>query len=318
MYSEGTARWPYRLLGLDEPSDDPKLLKRAYARQLKQVDQAAEAEAFQALRQAYEAALRWAHAEAAPVVPAQPLPELAPPALSPAGNADDPLVEAQRAAPEAAADDEPLAVPAAMEGNGLPPDPAAEQATAPEPAELAHHEALERRLQAIYGLRPSFGSASRLIALLVAVEDLSLGEQRAVGFAVMAYLRKCMRRRRDGGHVLGRGFNKKLRLRLEDLFHWWTDNTELVHFAGHDQALASALLACRPRKFRPLQALFFAFRLVAALLAAGFYLALLIAAVFAMLRPDLLGLTQSPSSLVFSLLPIAILFAALIGKNLKK
>ncbi len=284
---------------------------------MKLVDQAAEAEAFQALRQAYEAALRWAHAEAAPVVPAQPLPELAPPALPLAGNADDPLVEAQRASPEAAADDDPLAVPAAMEGTGLP-DPAAEQATAPEPAELAHHEALERRLQAIYGLRPSFGSASRLIALLGAVEDLSLGEQRSVGFAVMAYLRKCMRRRRDGGHVLGRGFSKKLRLRLEDLFHWWTDNTELVHFAGHDQALASALLACRPRKFRPLQALFFAFRLVAALLAAGFYLALLIAAVFAMLRPDLLGLTQSPSSLVFSLLPVAILFAALIGKNLKK
>ncbi|MBA4203872.1 MAG: hypothetical protein C0457_02675 [Polymorphum sp.] len=317
MYSEGTARWPYGLLGFDEPSDDPKLLKRAYARQLKQVDQASEAEAFQALRQAYEAALRWAHADPAPVVPDQPLPELARPALPLAGNADDPLVEAQRASPEAAADDELLAVPAAMEGSGLP-DQAAVQAAAPDPAELAHHEALERRLQAIYGLRPSFGSASRLIALLGAVEDLSLGEQKAVGFAVMAYLRKCMRRRRDGGHVLGRGFSKKLRLRLEDLFHWWTDNTELVHFAGHDPALASALLACRPRKFRPLQALFFAFRLIAVLLATGFYLALLIAAVFAMLRPDLLGLTQSPSSLVFSLLPVAILFAALIGKNLKK
>ncbi|WP_123194767.1 hypothetical protein [Pannonibacter phragmitetus] len=60
MYSEGKAGWPFGALGLDEPSSDAKVIKRAYARQLKQVDQASEADAFQALRQAYETALRQA------------------------------------------------------------------------------------------------------------------------------------------------------------------------------------------------------------------------------------------------------------------
>jgi hypothetical protein len=49
--------WPYDLLGLDDGESDLKAIKRAYARQLKAIDPARSPDEFQALREAYEAAL---------------------------------------------------------------------------------------------------------------------------------------------------------------------------------------------------------------------------------------------------------------------
>ncbi|MEM9811807.1 MAG: hypothetical protein AAF913_04005 [Pseudomonadota bacterium] len=51
-----SAEHPWGILGLDGPTDDRKALRRAYAKQLKSLDQEAEAERFQALRLAYELA----------------------------------------------------------------------------------------------------------------------------------------------------------------------------------------------------------------------------------------------------------------------
>ena len=61
--------WVFETLGID-PQADVKTVRKAYARALKQCDQATEAERFQRIRQAYEWALRHAeHAERAVAVP---------------------------------------------------------------------------------------------------------------------------------------------------------------------------------------------------------------------------------------------------------
>ncbi len=52
------ADWPWSVLGLDGPPDDARAVKRAYAAKLKRIDPAEDSQAFQALRQAYEAGLR--------------------------------------------------------------------------------------------------------------------------------------------------------------------------------------------------------------------------------------------------------------------
>ena len=61
--------WVFETLGID-PQADVKTIRKAYARALRQCDQATEAERFQRIRQAYEWALRRAeHAQRAAAVP---------------------------------------------------------------------------------------------------------------------------------------------------------------------------------------------------------------------------------------------------------
>jgi len=51
--------WPFDILGLAQKTTDKKLIKRAYARKLKKIDQSEQIKQFQDLRQAYQSALNW-------------------------------------------------------------------------------------------------------------------------------------------------------------------------------------------------------------------------------------------------------------------
>lgn len=64
-------------LGLDADADKPTI-RRAYARELKQIDQEADAASFQALREAYDAALAWLERLPVPSVDSSPVPNFRP------------------------------------------------------------------------------------------------------------------------------------------------------------------------------------------------------------------------------------------------
>ncbi len=239
MYSEGKAGWPFGALGLDEPSSDAKLLKRAYARQLKQVDQASEADAFQALRQAYETALRQAETRTG----------IGTGTGTVEGHGDRRGHEHDGALLQSVTGSNPSGPVADPSEPVTARDRAAEAEDGGEPAsgrqEQAADEAFAALRRAIYDLKPSRRSASHLLKLLARVEDYPHDEQRDLGFAVMFYLRRCLEQRDDGGYVLKTGFSEKLKFRLNTLFHWWDDAVEMRKFVPDEDELSIALIMYR-------------------------------------------------------------------------
>ncbi len=238
MYSEGKAGWPFGALGLDEPSSDAKVIKRAYARQLKQVDQASEAEAFQALRQAYETALRQADTRTGTGIGTG--------TGTVEGHGDRRGHEHDGALLQSVTGSDPSGPVADLSESETARDRAAEAEDGGEPAsgrqEQAADEAFAALRQAIYDLKPSRRSASHLLKLLARVEDYPHDEQRDLGFAVMFYLRRCLEQRDDGGYVLKTGFSEKLKFRLNTLFHWWDDAVEMRNLVPDEDELSIALI----------------------------------------------------------------------------
>ncbi len=96
--SDNTLVWPWSVLDISETAADKRVIKRAYARKLKQIDQATDLNEFQDLRQAYKTALSLCQisqqsapsptpAPMSPVpadlaMPSAPLPDVDPPELS--------------------------------------------------------------------------------------------------------------------------------------------------------------------------------------------------------------------------------------------
>ncbi len=245
MYSEGKAGWPFGTLGLDEPTSDAKLIKRAYARQLKQVDQASEAEVFQALRQAYETALRQADTRTGTGIGTGTGTGIG----TVEGHGDRRGHEHDGALLQSVTGSDPSGPAADPSGPVTARDRAAEAEDGGEPAsgrqDRAADEAFAALRQAIYDLKPSRRSASHLLKLLARVEDYPHDEQRDLGFAVMFYLRRCLEQRDDGGYVLKTGFSEKLKFRLNTLFHWWDDAVEMREFVQDEDELSIALIMYR-------------------------------------------------------------------------
>jgi len=91
-------QWVFETLGIDKQAD-ASAVRKAYAKAIKQCDQATEADRFQRIRQAYEFALQWARQRETmvPAIPATPSPNVPTPT---AQQSDPPELTAQQPAPQ--------------------------------------------------------------------------------------------------------------------------------------------------------------------------------------------------------------------------
>jgi len=129
-------------LGL-APDADERQVRRAYARELKQIDQERDLEGFQHLRACYEAALEWAAHRAAPAFEQEAMPDAAPPAPAEQAPMDvavppqahmppAPGYQQRRQAPPPALQQQRETVPPPPAQQNLPPPPQ-QQRTPPPP-----------------------------------------------------------------------------------------------------------------------------------------------------------------------------------------
>ena len=208
--------WPWDVLGLDGPTEDRKAVKRAYARTLKTIDQGAEPDRFQALRQALEAAERMLAASAqtrpAPAPRPDPFPEARP----------APIPVPEPALAEVTADP---AQPVALVPKPRP-DPFAEYpAQDPEAAE-AHGpdweklDLLTRRIA-----NPALSLKSRLVAVCgdPAIADPFIHDE--VERALYSHLMQISEPAEGGGLILPDSVDADVAKAIDDNFGWLTDFT---------------------------------------------------------------------------------------------
>lgn len=212
----------YRL-GLDQSADE-RAVKRAYARQLKQIDQQADAHGFQMLRHAYEVALDWVRQqpESAPAAP----PAAADPAAEPVP------------APSAYAPAEQVVVKPQLPG----PGPAA----APELRDADLDEDPDALAQAVYADflvscstmgEPGMGDSLQWSKRL----KHSAGDDRLLNLAARARFEFCIARLLAEGWQPG---HEGLFIAARQVFGWEQDRRRLIQFGDAGEWVNQAIDEC--------------------------------------------------------------------------
>ena len=191
-------------LGLDHGADE-RAVKRAYARELKQIDQEADAAGFQTLRQAYEMALHWVkHKPVVSFAPPQVVPVLP---LVPAAPAEPAGAHARPAAPGAGA-------------------PLRDADSGEDPAQLAH-EVFEAFLAACAEMAAQ-GQARDLVMWRKQLQRCA-SDERLLNLSARAHFEFFVARLLANGWRSG---HEGLFVTARQLFGWEKDRRRLMEF-GH-------------------------------------------------------------------------------------
>ena len=193
-------------LGLDQAADE-RAVKRAYARELKQIDQETDAAGFQSLRQAYEMALHWVkHKPALSFAPAQVVRVV-------------PVVSAVCAGPLAAPAPEPVQLAPAAAGA-----PLRDADSGADPVQLAH-EVFEGFLAACADMA-AHGKARDLVMWRKQLQDCA-SDERLLNLSARAHFEFFVARLLANGWRSG---HEGLFVAARQLFGWEKDRRRLMEF----------------------------------------------------------------------------------------
>lgn len=207
MSSEVHLPWYLETLGLDGEAPSATEIKRAYARKLKAIDQAADPDGFQHLRAAYEMALALSKAGTA-AEPVQDRAEASEASAAPSGEDPRPLDPEAEAAAEPASDAETTEP---EEWPGLSPEEAA--------ARDACNDVLDQFARETAPMR----QLDLLLVLLGHADRLSIHDHMALEQVIVRYLASCIEQDGSGlprfePHIL-----PVLLTRIGQIFQWQSD-----------------------------------------------------------------------------------------------